>query len=82
MHLNAFILRKIICKKDCVVVLILVEFVVIAPSNVPDLQCWHIVKSVVNFEEFLAICLFSKHSAGWDVDEIRCVHMIHAQIRW
>lgn len=45
------------------------EFVAVASSNVPDLQPCHIAKSVVNFEEFLAICLFPKHSAG---SRMRC----------
>lgn len=45
------------------------EFVAVASSNVPDLQPCHTAKSVVNFEEFLAICLFPKHSAG---SRMRC----------
>jgi len=39
------------------------EFVAVAFSNVADLQPCHTEKFVVNFEEFLSICLFPKHSA-------------------
>lgn len=66
MHLNAFLLRATICKGDSAVVKGLnfsTEFVVVASSNVPDLQTCHVAKFVGNFEEFLAICLFPKHSA-------------------
>lgn len=65
-HLNAFLLRTAVCKKDSAEAKGLnlsAEFVAVASSNVPDLQPRHVVKFVVNFEEFLAICLFPKHSA-------------------
>jgi len=42
-----------------------VEFVAVAL----DLHPCHTVKFVVNFEEFLAVCLFPKHSAD---AQMRC----------
>lgn len=45
------------------------EFAAVAPYSVSDLQPRHVVKFVVNFEEFLAICLLPKHSAD---TQMRC----------
>lgn len=61
---NPCLLRGILqCKR----VFILVYFVAVASSNVPDLQPCHFAKFAVNFEGFLAICLFPKHSADTGV---------------
>lgn len=62
-YLNAFLLRTTICEMDSAVVKALNFSREFAVSDVPDLQPCHIAKFVVNFEEFLAICLFPKHSA-------------------
>lgn len=71
-HLNAFPLRLCIHKKDAALVKGLsfsTEFAAVAPYSVSDLQPRHVVKFVVNFEEFLAICLLPKHSAD---TQMRC----------
>lgn len=72
LHLKAFPLRTCIHKKDAALVKGLsfsTEFAAVAPYSVSDLQPCHVVKFVVNFEEFLAICLLPKHSAD---TQMRC----------